>query len=63
MKMINEQVEPGDGFGGHEFSYESYTDLFRCAVCRKYEVTVRTGKTIEPCEGPVPGPPMELNAF
>lgn len=28
-----------DGFGGHEFEYESSTDLFRCTECRMYEVT------------------------
>ncbi len=24
-------------FGGHEFEYESHTDLFRCVRCRQYE--------------------------
>lgn len=27
-------------FGGHEFEYESHTDLFRCVHCRQYEVSV-----------------------
>lgn len=30
-----------DPFGGHEFEYESHTDLFRCCFCRRYEVVVR----------------------
>lgn len=52
-----------DPFGGHEFAYESYTDLFRCTRCRNYEVTVRRDGAITPCEGDVPGEPMELNAY
>lgn len=52
-----------DGFGGHEFAYESSTDLFRCTRCRRYEVTVREGDQITPCEGDVPGEPMVLNAW
>jgi hypothetical protein len=28
----------GDPFGGHEFEYESTTDLFRCTECRQYEI-------------------------
>jgi len=53
-----------DPFGGHEFAYESSTDLFRCAHCRAYEVTVRgdDGK-IAQCPGDVPGEPMVLNAW
>jgi hypothetical protein len=50
-------------FGGHEFAYESSTDLFRCVRCRAYEVTVRDGEHITPCEGDVPGEPMVLNAY
>ena len=53
-------------FGGHEFSYESHTDLFRCVRCAKYEVTVRgdDGK-IEECSGELPEgiDPLFLNAF
>jgi hypothetical protein len=52
-----------DEFGGHEFAYESSTDLFRCTRCRKYEVTVREGGQVTPCEGDVPGEPMVLNAW
>lgn len=52
-----------DPFGGHEFAYESSTDLFRCTRCRKYEVTVREGDVLSPCDGDVPGEPMELNAY
>ncbi len=48
---------------GHEFAYESSTDLFRCWRCRKYEVTVRQGEDLVLCEGDVPGEPMELNAY
>lgn len=52
-----------DPFGGHEFCYESSTDLFRCARCRLYEVTVRKDGAITPCAGDVPGEPMTLNAW
>jgi hypothetical protein len=52
-----------DEFGGHDFRYESATDLFRCAICRAYEVTVREEDGIKPCPGPVSGEPMRLNAF
>lgn len=54
---------PDDGFGGHEFAYEPGTDLFRCTRCRRYEVTVREGEQLAPCEGDVPGEPMVLNAW
>lgn len=41
-----------DGFGGHEFEYESTTDLFRCTECRVYEVVARdTDGPIKPCAG------------
>lgn len=52
--------EPGrdiqdDPFGGHEFEYESSTDLFRCTECRQYEFTARQnapdGISITPCPG------------
>jgi hypothetical protein len=53
-----------DEYGGHEFAYESATDLFRCATCRVYEVVARRDDgTIAPCAGPRPGEPMTLNAF
>jgi len=57
-------AEAADPFGGHEFAYESSTDLFRCTHCRAYEVTVRgdDGK-IAQCPGDVPGEPMVLNAW
>lgn len=39
-------------FGGHEFEYESSTDLFRCTECRVYEVVARdTDGPIKPCAG------------
>lgn len=45
-------TEPDDGFGGHEFEYESSTDLFRCTECRVYEVAARdTDGPIKPCTG------------
>jgi hypothetical protein len=50
-------------FGGHDFRYESSTDLFRCATCRGYEVSLREEGGIKPCPGPVPGEPMTLNLF
>ncbi|MFC9916040.1 hypothetical protein [Streptomyces sp. NPDC127197] len=45
-------TQPDDGFGGHEFEYESSTDLFRCTECRAYEVEARdTDGPIKPCTG------------
>jgi len=45
-------TEPDDGFGGHEFEYESSTDLFRCTECRVYEVVARDSDgPIRPCTG------------
>jgi hypothetical protein len=52
-----------DLFGGHEFAYESSSDLFRCVHCRVYEVTARKDGDITQCPGDVPGEPMELNAY
>lgn len=52
-----------DMFGGHEFAYESATDLFRCTHCRVYEVTARADGEITQCPGDVPGEPMVLNAY
>src|SRR5690348_10940769 len=37
--------EEDEMFGGHEFAYESATDLFRCTRCRAYEVTTRADGT------------------
>lgn len=54
---------PDPDFGGHEFSYESSTDLFRCCRCRTYEVVARSGDEITQCPGDVPGEPMVLNAW
>ncbi|MEW2153567.1 hypothetical protein AB0909_30510 [Streptomyces albidoflavus] len=43
---------PDDAYGGHEFEYESSTDLFRCTECRVYEVVARdTDGLITPCTG------------
>lgn len=56
-----------DPFGGHEFAYESYTDLFRCTRCHKYEIVARNRETgtIEPCAGepPAGAGPIEVNAW
>lgn len=45
----------GDPFGGHEFEYESTTDLFRCTECRQYEIIARKDAPddlpISPCPG------------
>jgi len=45
----------GDPFGGHEFEYESTTDLFRCTECRQYEIVARKDAPddlpISPCPG------------
>lgn len=44
--------QPDDGFGGHEFEYDSTTDLFRCTECRVYEIVARDGDgPIAPCTG------------
>lgn len=43
---------PDDAYGGHEFEYESSTDLFLCTECRVYEVVARdTNGPIKPCTG------------
>jgi hypothetical protein len=55
-----------DPFGGHEFCYESSTDLFRCSRCAQYEVVARSGDgPIATCPGhrPEGTGPLELNAF
>jgi hypothetical protein len=55
-----------DPYAGHEFGYESYTDLFRCIRCHRYEVTVRQEDgTVEPCAGqpPAGAEPIEVNAW
>lgn len=45
-------TEPDDPYAGHEFEYESHTDLFRCSECRVYEVVARhKNGTITPCAG------------
>ena len=60
-------VTPGqeDPFGGHEFGYESHTDLFRCVRCHRYEVAARPDGGIDPCEGTAPAgaDPIEVNAW
>lgn len=67
---MTETTDPGttaDPFGGHEFAYESHTDLFRCVRCHRYEVSVRKGDgpgEIEPCTGEPPaGSQIEVNIF
>ena len=57
--------EQADPFGGHEFGYESHTDLFRCVRCHVYEVTARAEGTIKPCAGqpPAGSGPIEVNAW
>lgn len=46
-------VELDKTYGGHEFEYESHTDLFRCTECRTYEVSALAGLDgmIRPCPG------------
>ena len=62
-----DHAQTSDLFGGHEFAYESHTDLFRCIKCHRYEVTVRKkdDDTIEPCDGipPAGSGPIEVNMF
>ena len=67
---MTETPEPdatADPFGGHEFAYESHTDLFRCIRCHRYEVSVRKGDgpgEFEPCTGEAPpGSQIEVNIF
>lgn len=59
--------QAADPFGGHEFHYESHTDLFRCIRCHAYEVTVRDDSPIGlmPCAGQPPegSGPIEVNAW
>jgi len=62
-ELAQQEPEPGDPYGGHEFAYESHTDLFRCTRCRVYEVTARKDGEITRCPGDVPGEPMTLNAY
>ncbi|MEO3856164.1 hypothetical protein [Acrocarpospora sp. B8E8] len=52
-QMADAKPAPVDvRFGGHEFEYESATDLFRCTECRVYEVVARDGDgPIKPCTG------------
>ena len=60
------QADGDDPFGGHEFAYESHTDLFRCVRCHRYEVAARTDDGgIEPCTGTAPegSGPIEVNAW
>ena len=42
-------------FGGHDFGYESVSDLFKCCYCGMYEVVARKDATedapIKPCPG------------
>lgn len=57
-----------DPFGGHEFAYESHTDLFRCVRCHTYEVSARKGPVpgeFEPCTGepPAGAEPIEVDAW
>ena len=61
--LAAEAAAPGDPFGGHEFGYESHTDLFRCTRCRAYEVVARKDGAITQCPGDVPGESMVLNAW
>ncbi len=59
-------VQPDDPYGGHEFAYESHTDLFRCIRCHMYEVTARAEDgPIKPCTGqpPTGSGPIEVNAW
>jgi len=59
-------AQPDDPYGGHEFHYESHTDLFRCIRCHRYEVSARKDDgTVEPCTGepPAGSGPIEVNAW
>ena len=65
-ERFNEICPPvaSDLFGGHEFHYESHTDLFRCIRCHAYEVTVRAEDgSLAPCAGqpPAGSGPIEVN--
>lgn len=56
---------PTDPFGGHEFHYETHTDLFRFIQCHMYEVVARADGPIKPCPGqpPANSGPIEVNAW
>lgn len=50
---------------GHEFAYESSTDLFRCSRCAQYEVSAKTEDGFTLCTGERPEGtgPLTLNAY
>lgn len=52
-QALRESSAASDRWGGHEFAYESHTDLFKCVECGVYEVVARSGEgPIKPCPGP-----------
>lgn len=55
LTIVSIQPTHPQGFGGHEFELESVSDLFRCARCRGYEVSLRApgAGEISICPGPV----------
>lgn len=54
LRIIEITPTHPQGFGDHEFEYESDTDLFKCWKCKAYEIVVRDSKTgvISTCPGP-----------
>lgn len=55
IRTLEEAQQRAEHFGGHEFNYESTSDLFKCVYCRVYEVVAREdapdGKPITTCPG------------
>lgn len=54
-KTLEQAQKRAKYYGGHEFGYESTSDLFKCCYCGVYEVTARADATeeapIKPCLG------------
>lgn len=52
LRTVSGATGPTDFCGGHEFEYESGTDLFRCTECRVYKVAAQDADgPITPCPG------------
>lgn len=54
LSITTIEITHPQGFGGHEFEYESTNDLFRCVHCGGYEIALRDRETgeIPECPGP-----------
>jgi len=54
LSITTLEITHPQGFGDHEFEYESTNDLFRCVHCGGYEIALRDRETgeIPECPGP-----------